>query len=93
MTGNRSHFAPRGSDRTRRAASAASAVVLVALATCGSAAGGGAQPPVPPASCMGFLANASNPNASATIGTNGGAGSMIAGLAQAHNGTLQACIP
>ncbi len=43
------------------------AATVAALATAGPAFGLGAQRPNENASCMGFLANSSNPNASNTI--------------------------
>jgi hypothetical protein len=69
----------------RLAASASAAAVLVALAPLGSVApayGGGAQLPDANASCLGFLASASNPNASGTIAVGARAGNT-ATLAQA----------
>jgi hypothetical protein len=54
----------------RMAASASGAAVLAAVAALGGVApayGGGAQLPDANASCLGFLASASNPNASGTI--------------------------
>jgi hypothetical protein len=69
----------------RMAAFASAAAVLAALAPLGGLApayGGGAQLPNEKASCLGFLASASNPNASGTIAV-GARGNGQSSLAQA----------
>ncbi len=71
--------------RKRMAVSAFAAVVMAPLTTLGGVApayGGGAQLPNENASCLGFLASASHPNASGTIATGASAG-LVATLAHA----------
>ena len=69
----------------KRIAASASAVAVLALTPLGGLAaanGAGAQLPNANASCLGFLASASNPNASGTIAVGARAGNT-ATLAQA----------
>ena len=66
----------------RMAAFASAAAVLAAVFGLAPAYGGGAQLPNENASCLGFLASASNPNASSTIAVGAQAGNTST-LAQA----------
>lgn len=77
-------------------------VVGLALASFASGAlAGGAQPPNENASCVGFLANAANPNAGfvlqnlvfPAVGSEAAFGELQSSLAQQHSGSLDPCIP